>query len=56
MQRVKNRQANLFELRSHILSRQCALLQAIDRAVDLPRRGLRSVRLALKETRDLKVC
>ncbi len=54
--RVRSREANLFELRAHILSRQCALLQALDRAVDLPRRGVRTVRLAAKEARDLKVC
>ncbi|VDD80195.1 unnamed protein product [Mesocestoides corti] len=55
VERVRTRKANLFELRSHILSRQCALLQATDRIAELPLRAVRTIRLASKESRDLKL-
>nr|VZH99043.1 unnamed protein product [Spirometra erinaceieuropaei] len=54
-QRVRERTANLFELRTHILSRQCGLLQALDRIPLLPKLGVRIVHLAVKEARVLKI-
>ncbi|BHF61227.1 Trafficking protein particle complex subunit 10 [Sparganum proliferum] len=54
-QRVRERTANLFELRTHILSRQCGLLQALDRIPLLPKLGVRVVHLAVKEARVLKI-
>lgn len=52
---VRRRKANLFELRAHVLTRECALLQALDRISELPRRAVRTIRLCTKEARDLKV-
>uniref|UniRef100_A0A0V0J7X3 TRAPPC10/Trs130 N-terminal domain-containing protein n=1 Tax=Schistocephalus solidus TaxID=70667 RepID=A0A0V0J7X3_SCHSO len=54
-QRVRERKANLFEVRTHILSRQCGLLQALDRIPSLPKLGVRIVHLTVKEARALKI-
>ncbi|CDS41145.1 trafficking protein particle complex subunit 10 [Echinococcus multilocularis] len=55
VERVRRREANLFELRAHILTRECALLQALDRITELPALAVRNIRLCTKEVRDLKV-
>lgn len=52
--RVRRREANLFELRAHLLTRQCALLQALDRIAELPALAVHTIRLSTKEARDLK--
>nr|CDS32762.2 trafficking protein particle complex subunit 10 [Hymenolepis microstoma] len=52
---VRQKKANLFELRSHILTRECALLQALDRISELPHRAVRMIRLCTKEARDLRI-
>ncbi|VDO06943.1 unnamed protein product [Rodentolepis nana] len=52
---VRQKKANLFELRAHILTRECALLQALDRISELPHRAVRMIRLCTKEARDLKI-
>ncbi|KAM7541060.1 hypothetical protein Aperf_G00000026623 [Anoplocephala perfoliata] len=52
---VHRRKANLFELRAHILTRECALLQALDRISELPHRAVRTIRLCTKEARDLRI-
>ncbi|KAL5970040.1 Trafficking protein particle complex subunit 10 [Taenia solium] len=54
VERVRRRKANLFELRAHILTRECALLQALDRITELPAFAVRNIRLCTKEARDLK--
>ncbi|VUZ42271.1 unnamed protein product [Hymenolepis diminuta] len=52
---VRQKKANLFELRAHILTRECSLLQALDRISELPQRAVRMIRLCTKEARDLKI-
>lgn len=54
VERVRRRKANLFELRAHILTRECALLQVLDRITELPACAVRNIRLCTKEARDLK--
>uniref|UniRef100_A0A158REF7 Trafficking protein particle complex subunit 10 n=1 Tax=Hydatigena taeniaeformis TaxID=6205 RepID=A0A158REF7_HYDTA len=54
VERVRRRKANLFELHAHILTRECALLQALDRITELPACAVRNISLCTKVARDLK--